>query len=170
MRGDRQPDALGQLRGLNWRLELVGNGPMQAEAIALADAFGIADRVRFLGERHDVNAILADADIGVLISHWEGFPRSILETMSAGVPIVASNVGGIAEAIQEGTTGFLVPRADDRQLMERLRLLISSVEVRQQLGAAGRRRYEEEFRFERMFDQTVAVYRRMLAHGVCAMR
>jgi glycosyltransferase involved in cell wall biosynthesis len=155
--------ALGQLRGLRWRLDLVGDGHMQAEAIALADTLGIADRVRFLGERPDVSAVLAEADIGVLISNWEGFPRSILETMSAGLPVVASDVGGISEAVQEGETGFLVPRSDERRLTERLRLLISSAEACQRLGAAGRRRYEKEFRFERMFEQTVAVYQRVLA-------
>jgi glycosyltransferase involved in cell wall biosynthesis len=162
--------ALGQLRGLKWRLELVGDGPRQAEAIAQADALGISDRVRFLGERHDVSAILAEADIGALISAWEGFPRSILETMSAGLPVVASDVGGISEAVEEGETGFLVPRSDESNLTERLRLLISSAEVRQRLGAAGRHRYEQQFRFEHMFNQTVSVYHQVLAREVCAMR
>ena len=162
--------ALGQLRDLKWRLELVGDGHRKAEAIALADALGIADRVRFLGARDDVCAVLHEANIYVLISHWEGFPRSILEAMSVGLPVIASDVGGVCEAVREGETGFLVPRSDDHHLTERLRLLISSAEARQHLGAAGRRRYEEEFRFERMFEQTVAVYQQVLAREVCAMR
>ena len=161
--------ALGQLRGLKWRLELVGDGPRQPEAIALAEALGIADRVRFLGERYDVNAILADADIGVLISNWEGFPRSILETMSTGLPVVASDVGGIPEAVEEGETGFLVPRQDIRLLTDRLRLLLTNAHLRHTLGAKGRLRYEQEFQFELMFERTLALYQQILPHDLRAM-
>jgi glycosyltransferase involved in cell wall biosynthesis len=155
--------ALARLREFAWTLELVGEGALQPDCITLAQELRLGDRVRFLGARAGVPEVLRRADIYALISDWEGFPRSILEAMSAGLPVVASAVGGIPEAVQDGATGFLVPRADDRQLTEKLRLLISSAEVRRRLGAAGRRRYEEEFRFEHMFERTVALYQKVLA-------
>jgi glycosyltransferase involved in cell wall biosynthesis len=155
--------ALARLSQLNWTLDLVGDGPLQAQAFALAGSLGIGKRVRFLGMREDVCPVLNEANVYALISNWEGFPRSILEAMSAGLPVVASAVGGVPEAVQDGATGFLVPRADDHHLTDRLRLLISSAEVRHRLGAAGRRRYEEEFRFEHMFGRTVDLYKQVLA-------
>jgi glycosyltransferase involved in cell wall biosynthesis len=156
--------ALAPLRERAWTLELVGEGPLQPDCITLAQELDIGDRVRFLGAGAAVPEVLSRADICVLISNWEGFPRSILEAMSAGLPVVASGVGGIPEAVQDGATGFLVPRADDHHLTDRLRLLISSAELRHRLGAASRRRYEEEFRFEHMFERTAALYQKVLAN------
>jgi glycosyltransferase involved in cell wall biosynthesis len=161
---------LGRLRHLDWTLDLVGNGPLQAQAIAQAGALGIADRVRFLGARNDVCAVLRGADVYVLASNWEGLPRSILEAMSVGLPVVASDVGGVSEVVREAETGFLVPRKDDRCLAERLRVLITEGELRRTLGALGRRRYEAEFRFELMFERTLALYQEMLARAACAHR
>jgi len=157
---------LARLRHLDWTLDLVGHGPLQAPAIALAGALGIQDRIRFLGARNDVCAVLRGADVYVLVSNWEGLPRSILEAMSVGLPVVASDVGGVSEVVQEADTGFLVPRKDDRRLAERLELLITEGDLRRTFGARGRRRYEEEFRFEVMFERTLALYQEMLARGL----
>jgi glycosyltransferase involved in cell wall biosynthesis len=154
--------ALARLSRLDWTLDLVGDGPLQAQAIALAGSLGIGNRVRFLGARDDVCELLHAADVSVLISNWEGFPRSILEAMSIGLPVVASDVGGVSEAVREGVTGFLVPRKDLRLLTERLELLITRADLRLALGTMGRRRYEEEFRFELMFERTVALYQQIL--------
>jgi len=98
----------------------------------------------------------------VLIFVWEGFPLSILEAMRAGLPVVASDVGGVREAVMEGETGFLVPRRDGEALRARLRQLITNASLRVKMGQAGRKRFEERFTFEQMFRKTVEVYEDVL--------
>ncbi len=83
--------------------------------------------------------------------------------MSVGLPVVASDVGVVSEVVREADTGFLVPRKDDRRLAERLETLITGPRLRRRLGTHGRRRYEEEFRFEVMFERTLALDQEMLA-------
>jgi glycosyltransferase involved in cell wall biosynthesis len=129
---------------------------------ALTATLGIRGRVRFLGQRTDVDRLLAQAQVGVLVSKWEGFPLSILEEMRAGLPVVASRVGGVDEAVQDGKTGFVVPREDVGELRDRLRRVLQSPELRLQLGASGRERYEQQFTLEHMVAKTLAVYREVL--------
>jgi glycosyltransferase involved in cell wall biosynthesis len=156
--------ALAQLRDLDWQLELIGDGPLFPALEALAASLGIASRVRFVGYRPDVAERLADGQIFVLASKWEGFPRSILEAMRAGLPVIASDVGGVRESVREGETGFVVPRGDVDVLRDRLRLLIGSPIQRRQMGAAGRAWYEKRFSLERLVAETTAVYDSVLAH------
>jgi glycosyltransferase involved in cell wall biosynthesis len=120
---------------------------------------GLEDRVSFLGLRTDVSRILATAQVYVLSSRWEGLPRSIIEAMRAGLPVVASDVGGVAELVEDGSTGSLVPRGDVEALAGRLGELLDSAELRLLLGKQGRIRYEAEFTFERMYGSTLASYR-----------
>lgn len=136
---------LAQLRELDWSLAFAGDGPFQANAMDLAAALGIADRVSFLGMRDDVRDLLAGSDIYALISNWEGLPY------------------GILEAVADETTGFLVPRATPEATARRLAQLIQDPALRRALGAAGRRRYEGEFRFELMYERTLAVYDSVIA-------
>jgi glycosyltransferase involved in cell wall biosynthesis len=143
---------------LEWVLDLVGDGPGLSDVAALAQSLGISDRVHLLGARNDVPDILGRADIYTLVSNWEGFPRSILEAMRARLPVIATDVGGVAEAVRHGETGFLVAHANDQELAHRLELLICNSELRQALGSAGRRSYEEHFRFELTLKRTIAVY------------
>src|SRR3954470_23222452 len=95
-----------------WQLDLIGDGPLLPQAQLLAGELGLKDRVRFWGQRMDVETLLATAQVALLVTNWEGFPRSILEAMRAGLPVVASRVGGITESVLEGETGFIVPRGD----------------------------------------------------------
>lgn len=155
--------ALGALAHLEWSLELIGDGPLLHEARLLASSIGISDRVHFLGARDDVARRLADAQLFLLITHWEGFPRSILEAMRAGLPVVASRAGGAAESVCDGQTGVVVPPRDEAALRQALEPLLVSAALRDRLGAAGRRRYEASFTFDRMLEKTVAVYESVLA-------
>lgn len=150
--------ALAQLRDLPWQLDLIGEGPLMPSLKTMAAELEIAERVRFLGLRSDVGDLLREADIFVLISHWEGFPRSILEGMRAGLPVVATDVAGVSESVDESRTGYLVPRRDPSVLAARLRSLLADPQLRAAMGAAGRARFETEFTFERMFRRTLAVY------------
>lgn len=162
-RFDRQKDHETLLRALldvpDMHLDLVGDGPDHHRIAQRIRTLGLADRVHILGQRHDVDRILARAHLFVLSSHWEGFPRSTLEAMRAGLPVVVSDVGGAAEAIEEGTTGFVVPPSDRDALVARLTELSANPAMRKSMGDAGRQRYEALFTFDRMYDQTMEVLR-----------
>ncbi len=162
-RFDRQKDHATLLRAAapvaGLHLDLVGDGPDLPAARDLANDLGLSERVRFLGHRDDVAAVLAHAHAFALVSHWEGFPRSTLEAMRAGLPAVVTDVGGSAEAIEDGLTGFVVPRENAARLEDRLRRVATDAALREQMGTAARLRYEAHFTFERMLDRTIEVYR-----------
>ncbi len=94
------------------RLVLVGDGPLRAECEALVARLGMAERVHFAGVRRDVADLMAAFDVTALSSVDEGLPRTVLESMAAGVPVVATRVGGVPEVVVDGATGVLVPSAD----------------------------------------------------------
>ena len=157
--------ALAPLTNLPWQLDLIGDGQLRGKTEAQVKQLGLTERVHFLGVRTDVTEQLTTAQIFLLISNWEGFPRSILEAMRAGLPVIASDVGGSNESVSEGTSGFLIPRGDVETLRTRLEQLLRSAELRQRLGCAGRRRYEAEFTFEAMLAKTVQVYADVLGEA-----
>lgn len=158
--------ALAQLRDKSWTLDLVGTGPDQTRHQAVARELGLADRVHFLGYRKDVAALMASADVYVLISNWEGLPLSIIEAMRAGLATVCSDVGGCRELVVEGDTGSLAKRGDAAMVAGHLATLIDSPDQRRRLGKAARLRFEEEFTFATMFNRTVSVYRRAVADKI----
>ncbi|MBV9406792.1 MAG: glycosyltransferase, partial [Acidobacteriaceae bacterium] len=116
--------ALALLKELAWSLELIGDGPRESEVRAEAHRLGISDRVFFAGFRRDITQKLGDAQIFALISRFEAFPYSILEAMRAGLPVIASDVGGIPESVVGGHTGLLTPRDDVHALKDCLADLI----------------------------------------------
>jgi len=151
-------EALAGLRHLAWQLELVGDGPREMAIRNLTESLGMAGRVHFRGAVPSAASALSDAQIFVLSSRSEGFPRSILEAMRAGLPVVASDVGGVAEAVRDGRNGFVVPRQSVGPMRQALASLIGDPFRRAGFGAAGRRDYEERFTFGRMFSETLAIY------------
>jgi glycosyltransferase involved in cell wall biosynthesis len=154
--------ALSGLKELDWHLDLVGDGPLREQLETLVQDLGLTSRVSFLGFRRDVSERLAEAQVFLLISKWEGFPRSILEAMRAGLPVVASDVGGVRESVADEKTGFVIPRGDVDRLRECLCKLIVSPELRVSMGKAGRARYEENFTFDRLVERTTKVYESVL--------
>lgn len=145
-----------------WHLDLIGDGPLLAEARAMVRDLGLVERVQFWGQRMDVAQRLAEAQVALLITNWEGFPRSILEAMRAGLPVVASAVGGIAESVQDGETGFVVPWADVEVLRERLGQLLADPGLRATMGRKGRERYEAHFTLDHTVEKTLTVYQQTL--------
>jgi glycosyltransferase involved in cell wall biosynthesis len=143
---------------LPYRLSFVGDGPTRPQAEALAAQLGVADRVEFLGTRSDTAWILADSSIFALATNWEGFPITILEAMRAGLPVVATGVDGVAEAVNDRVTGFVVPKGDTPALMDRLHLLLTSPYMRARMGENGRRRYEDHFAVHAMLQKLEAIY------------
>ncbi|MGP9801364.1 glycosyltransferase family 4 protein [Rheinheimera sp. NSM] len=153
---------LSQLTALPWHLELVGDGPGLPAAQALCRQLGIAAKVTFSGACTDVPRRLAAADTFVLLSHWEGLPLTILEAMSLGLPVVASDVGGVSETIDK-QCGFLIAPTDDSALLNAFEQLISSASLRATMGMAARTRYQEHFTLERMINDTERVYQQVAA-------
>ena len=152
--------ALATIPTREWQLDLVGDGPLLPQTRALANELGIAAKVHFLGYQPDPARTLARAGIFALSSRSEGFPRSILEAMRAGLPVVATPVGGIPEAVRDGVNGLLATTAG---LAAALTKLIDNPELRAQLGAEARRTYETRFRFTRMAEETADIYRSLLS-------
>jgi glycosyltransferase involved in cell wall biosynthesis len=149
---------LSGLQNLEWEIDFVGDGPFWPKVEQLIVEAGIGRRVRFWGLRTDVAEFLAGAQLFLLISNCEGLPLSILEAMRAGLPVIASRVGGVSEAVRESETGFLIPRGDGETLRKRLIQLITDAPLRKRMGLAGRARYEAEFKFEHMFERIADVY------------
>jgi glycosyltransferase involved in cell wall biosynthesis len=137
---------------------IVGGGPRRAELSALADARGVAGRVQFLGHRDDVPALLAESDLFVLPSRSEACPNAVIEAMAAGLPVVATGVGGILELIRDGTTGVLVPPDDRDALTSAVQSLIDDPSRAAALARAGRQTVVARFSFERMVSAFEALY------------
>jgi glycosyltransferase involved in cell wall biosynthesis len=154
--------ALAELRQYSWALDLVGDGPGRSAVESLLHTLGLEDRVRVLGYSNDVAKLLSESDLFVLTSKWEGLPLSILEAMRAGLPVIATDVGGVSESVDHGVTGFVVQRSSVSALKEALHPLLTSAELRRAMGARGRARYEECFTFERMVERTLQAYERTL--------
>jgi glycosyltransferase involved in cell wall biosynthesis len=155
--------ALASLRQHAWELDLIGDGPAMGVTEALACELGLNGRVHFLGQRNDVDQRLATSQMALLVTNWEGFPLSILEAMRAGLPVVASDVGGVAESVRDGENGYLVPRGDVAQLRDRIERLLISPELRVRLGASGRARFQRDFTLDVSVARTLGVYRETLA-------
>jgi glycosyltransferase involved in cell wall biosynthesis len=139
------------------RLILVGDGPARPEVEGEIAALGLRDRVELLGTRSDVPELLAGFDLFVLPSRREGLPLAILEAMAAGLPIVASKVGGIPEAISHGDQGLLVPPEDVGALAGAIDRLILEPDRRTALGRSARRRFEEHYELSKMVDRYEAL-------------
>lgn len=165
--------ALARLRPAypNLRAVFPGRDQGMGETLrALTAELGLDGVVQFLGERRDIPALLAVADIVVHPSHEEGFSNSILEAMTAGRPLVVSDVGGCPEQVRDGVNGFVVPPRSPEALAEALGRLLGDAELRRTMGAASRRRIEEEFSMERTVREYIefyeTLYQRAVARGV----
>ena len=130
------------------RLAVIGTGVRDGELRALADRLGIADRVRFTGLRRDVPSLLPGLDVSCLSSVHEGAPISVIESMAAGVPVVATDCGALRDMVTDGEEGFIVPVGDIDALTNRLTRLIADPALRADLGRRARARAERSYRIE----------------------
>ena len=132
------------------RFTVVGAGSRRTELEALARARGVEHIIEFLGHRDDVPALLAAADLFVLPSRSEAFPNSAIEAMAAGLPVIASGVGGLLDLVEHGRTGVLVPPCDPDALAEAIASLVADPSRAHRLGANARAEVVSRYSFDRM--------------------
>ena len=145
----------------NWHLQFVGSGPTLDSCRKLANELGLT-QVEFLGERSDVAELLVQADLFVLSSLSESLPVSVIEAMRAGLPVVATDVGGMAELVVDGQNGYLVAPKDVNQLCQRLADLMTEPQLRQQMGSAARSRFEQFFTLQQNGSRLLSLYRQLV--------
>jgi glycosyltransferase involved in cell wall biosynthesis len=147
------------------RIVLVGQGAEGAILERRALELGVSDHISFLGQRLDVPSLLRQFDLFVFPSLSEGMPNALLEAMAAGLPVVASGVGGILEVVSHGENGLLVPPACPDSLTEAIVRLWSDPDQRRRLGLAARRSVAQRFgSVDREVAETESVYLRLLGH------
>jgi glycosyltransferase involved in cell wall biosynthesis len=140
---------------------VAGTGPRERELAQQIEELGIADRFRLLGFRNDVRELLAAADIFVLPTRSETFSVAILEAMQAGLPVIASNICGVPEQVEDGVTGLLINPKDLDSVVDALSKLIGDEPRRRQMGEKGREKVRE-FTLERMVDGYIKLYKQVL--------
>jgi len=138
---------VGEDRGIGRRLQKI------------TTELGIERRVRFLGLRHDIPQLLAASNISVVSSHEEGFSNVILESMAAGLPVVATRVGGNSEAVVDGVTGWIVPPRNPAAMAEKIIDLLNDPKKAESWGRKGRERVKKDFSLEKMVEEHIRLYR-----------
>lgn len=136
----------------------VGDGPLLEDAKARVRAAGLEAVFHFAGRRGDIPQVLAVLDVFALPSLWEAFPLTVLEAMAAGLPVVATAVQGVPEAVQQGETGLLVPPGDVDAFARALLSLLEASELRARLGEAARRRVSARFTRRQMLRRLFSLY------------
>lgn len=155
--------AMLQQAGVEHQLILAGWGPTLPEVERLAAELGVAESTTFTGgvAPDEVRRLLARTSVFCLASTWEGMAGSVMEAMAAGLPVVGTDVNGIADLVQDGVTGVLVPPEQPAALAAALSNLLASPELADTMGARGRRRIEKEFSLDRVVREKQALYQRL---------
>jgi len=131
----------------------------------LISQLGLEGKFHLAGGVNDLKTFLREADLFVMPSRSEGFSNAIVEAMAAGLPVVATDVGGNAEAVVDGLTGRIVPACDVNLMAGAIREILGNHQLAQAMGIAGRRRAAERFTTEAMMKQITSTYRRILKHA-----
>lgn len=140
------------------RFALVGDGELRAQLEGQAQEAGLGDAFLFLGAREDIPALLASFDVFALPSYFEGLCYAVIEAQVAGVPVVATPVGGVPENVVPGETGILVPVADSAALAEGINALLDDPALARRLAGEARQRAHLRYDRARMVEETIALY------------
>jgi N-acetyl-alpha-D-glucosaminyl L-malate synthase BshA len=144
------------------QLVLVGDGPDAPVARRVSEELGVADRVHFVGVVDTVASLLANADLFLLPSSTESFGLVALEAMASGVPVIASNVGGLPEVVEDGVCGYLAPVGDVERMADRAVALLSDPELHRQFADAARQRARDQFDYRTIVPLYEDVYQSAL--------
>lgn len=146
------------------KLIIVGDGQERQKLESLAYSLGIKKKVEFMGECRDIPEILSQWDIAVVPSVWnEPFGLVCVEAMYAGIPLVATKVGGIPEIVEDGVTGILVPPKDDDAIAKAIINLLENRNLRETLAANARKRVQDHFSADRMAKDVINIYEQLLS-------
>ena len=165
-RFDKQKDHAELLEAVrdikNIYLHFVGDGPLLKETKQKAKQLGMYQNIKFWGRLDRVDDVLSKGQIFALISNWEGFPRSTIEAMRAGMPTIVSDVGGSGETVLHDQTGYVVKKGDVETLRKYVEKLVQDKKLRFEMGIAARKRFEDYFTFDAMFKKTIGIYNDLL--------
>ena len=139
-------------------LQIVGDGPDRADVERRVRELGVQEGVRLLGDRDDVPELLSRSGCFVLASDYEGCPLAVIEAMAAGVPVVATGVGGVPELVEDGRTGFVVAPGDPQALAAAVERVLLDPEGARKMGEAGRAIARSRLSRERMVGELVRLY------------
>jgi glycosyltransferase involved in cell wall biosynthesis len=154
-------EALARLGDPRLRLYLVGEGVARQELQALSDKLGVAAQVRFVGFREDRLDYLRGFDLFVLASALEGIPRCLMESMAAGIPVIASDIEGTRTLVQTGQTGILFPLGSAVALSSAIRTLLDDEKMRTRMAREARKLVSEKFSAERMAQDYLGLFREL---------
>src|SRR4029078_4484168 len=132
--------AFAEIKNPRAHLVLAGDGSLREAIKAYTIERNLSDRVHLIGNQHDSPGILAASDAFVLASNWEGNPLAVMEAMAAGLPVIATAVGGVPELVQSGDQGLLVPAGDRMGFAAAMKTLLDSAETRKNMGNAAHAR------------------------------
>ena len=156
-------NAIAQVPSNRSLLLIAGDGPLRPDIEKLASDLKVSDRIRFLGIRKDISALMGAADGYVMSSAWEGLPMVLLEAAASGLPIVATNVGGNAEVVRDGISGYLVPPSDSIALALTLRKMEQMpTPVRTTMGLTGRNFVVTNYSISSVLDEWESIYRALI--------
>jgi len=147
-----------KLGDIPWHLSFVGDGTKLEEAQRYVGKRNLHDRVLFYGGMDFIEIPLSKSNVFVLLSDYEGLPLSILEAMQVGLPIIATDVGGVKEAVIDSDNGFLIPKGSEVLLRQRLTQLLTDVSLRESMGQRSKELFIEKFTFKKMLTETKEVY------------
>jgi len=145
------------------KLLILGEGEDKRKLETQIRGFNLEKNIFLLGRKENVSNYLNASDIFILASLWEGLPIALLEAMACGLPVVATNVGGIPEVIKDGLSGFLVDSKNSIMLAEKIEYLLNlNIESRKEMGTEGRKIVEEKFSLEKMTENYENLYEELL--------
>jgi glycosyltransferase involved in cell wall biosynthesis len=140
---------------------IVGDGPMREEIVSMAETMGLTGAVEFAGYRKDVRPFLGRMDIFMMASLSEGLPVAVIEAMASGLPVVATDVGGVSELVAHGETGLVSEAGNPQRLALHASMLLRDGRLMERFGGAGRRRVCESFTIQKMVAGYEELYRKV---------
>jgi len=161
---DQIIEALGPIKkkGLRFKFMIAGNGSLYSSLLRAAKSFGLEEELALLGHIDEISTILSLSDVYVSASSREGLPVSVMEAMAMEKPIVAYNIRGVRDLVEDGVNGFLVPFKDINALAEKILYLMKHPEVAEEMGRKGREKVEREFSLNIILPQMERLYREIL--------